>query len=452
MNTTKYKTFSNVSITGMHSAGRAIGTIGNKKIFVDYAVPGDVADLKAAKRQKGFVVATIDKLVIPSPHRANPFCKHFGTCGGCNWMHIEYKEQLNLKRQILLDALKKYEINIPGIPEIHASPQLKYFRNRTEFAFSAGNNALGFHPAGKTDEVFDVEECFIQPEPCMKIKSLVKKSALEKNIPFYHIKEKTGILRKLIIRTSTTGDVMVILGIIGKISEAVKDLLQEVSATIPEISSIFYIEMENGDQNSSVLPVQLFSGSKTFYEEKAAEIKFHISPQTFYQPNPLQAVRFFEKIKEFSDLKGSERIFDLYCGAGTISLFIADKAGKIIGIEGSSDAVSDAKQNALLNGIDNIDFIQGDILKTFTSDFLKLYEKPNVIILDPPRSGTLIEIKKTMMAAEPEKIIYVSCNPVSLAWDLKQLSEKYRITALELFDQHPQTHHVETVVLLEKNK
>lgn len=443
----KYRIIPGVEITGIHSSGRAWGYHGNKKIYLDAAVPGDVVDVKVPKRYRGFLAGTIERIVHPSPHRIVPFCKHFAVCGGCNWMPVRYEYQLELKRRILLEAFQKYEIEISSLPTVYSSPQTLFFRNRCEFAFSAAGNVVGFHPAGNPHQVFETEECFLQPEPSMSIVRKIKETALAMAIPFYHPEEKKEGLRKLVLRMASGGDLMVLLGGTGIPAETLKRMAKEVHSAFPQIGSVLYEEMMADDRSAAI---QLLSGYREVWEETANGLRFFISPHTFYQPHSVQAEKMFGRVVSLLDLKGNERIIDLYCGAGTFTLHVARLAAEVIGIDGSTSAINDAIRNAEVNGIHHVKFIQGDILTTFTPTFLQRCFSPDVIILDPPRAGTLMEIKKNIVAARPAKIVYISCNPVSLAWDMKFFIPYYRITAIEMYDQYPHTHHVETLVMLER--
>ncbi|MDR1055137.1 MAG: 23S rRNA (uracil(1939)-C(5))-methyltransferase RlmD [Prevotellaceae bacterium] len=450
----KHQVFRNVKVIGMHSAGKAIVAYKARRIYVDNAIPCELVDIKVAKRQKGYVKGEVECVVKASENRANPFCKHFGQCGGCNWQHINYNYQLELKRLILQNALQKYDIACPSIPLPEASPQQLYYRNKTEYAFSVdnyGNELLGFHLPERSDCVLDIEECYLQPEPSRKIYNAAKQVARELGYSFYNYADNSGMLRSLTVRTATIGETGVIVGFAHcNYNDRVK-YLTALQTAVPEINSLYYAIFDKPDLKYTDIPYIHFPKTATHLSEKTNNLLFKISPKAFYQPNPLQAKNLYRQVLEYGNFKGGEQVVDLYTGIGTIACYIAPKVGSVLGIEGSSEAIDDAQLNARINNIANAGFITGDILETFTRSFLEDFGKIDVIILDPPRSGTLIEIKKTILAATPSKIIYVSCNPVSLAFDLKQLCENhYQVTAIQPFDMFPHTHHVETVVLLER--
>jgi 23S rRNA (uracil1939-C5)-methyltransferase len=361
--------------------------------------------------------------------------------------------------QILINALKKYKIVSPEIPEVLPSPQLIYYRNKIEYAFSAygfsnENNSedikpvLGFHPINRPEQVLEIEECYLQKQPSRDICESLHQFAMQHGYKYYNAIDNTGFLKSLTIRTSTTGDLMAII-CFSKDYETPRDkILDFLKHHFPEITSLYYSIQNIGAKGFRDDLYFHYSGNSTI-TEKIDEVKFQISSGSFFQLNPFQAVNLYRKIKEFARLDSNEFAYDLYTGTGSIACYLAKDAGRIMGIEGSACAIADAKINAEINGFYNLEFLTGDILETFKPEFIARHGKPDVIILDPPRSGTLIEIKKTILHAAPSRIVYVSCNPVSLAWDLKQLCENYHIVAIQPFDMFPHTHHLETVVLLE---
>jgi len=455
-----FKYYNDVPLNEMHSAGRAIGKTGNRNIYVDFGIPGENANIEVAKHQKNgrFVKGTIHSLNSISPFRVVPFCKHSGNCGGCNWQHIDYKVQLELKKSILLKALSKYEIKTPTVHNVVPSPLTLFYRNKLEYSFSSQNesrskndsknlNVLGFHQLNHPGKVVDIEECYLHSSSDNVICEEIRKFALINNYAYYNYKDNSGLLKNIIIRTSLKKQVMVIIGFANNKLNLINAFLTFLNTRFPEISSLNYYISNCREEKEIDIEVRNFSGEKVIYEN-IEDLKFQISPFSFYQPNPLQAINIYSKIREYAQLRQNEIVYDLYTGIGTIACYLSRDADKVIGIEGSASAINDANYNAKLNNIQNIEFITGDILETFNQDFLNNHCKPDVIILDPPRSGTLIEIKKTILLAKPSRIIYVSCNPVSLAWDLKQLTEKYNVTTIQPFDMFPHTHHLETVVLL----
>ena len=437
-----------VHFTGIHSGGKSVGMVGSenqmtKKIYADNAIPGEEALVTVLRRQRGFRQGVVHQILTPSPHRVTPFCPHAGICGGCHWQHIAYPAQLYWKRQILADALAKYGIHTSAIPEVIPSPLLHHYRNKSEYAFSSEPAPVfGFHPKEERRTVFACEHCFLQAPQVHQIAKNVCRVALELGIPFYRYADRTGVLQSLQVRTTTLGDTFCILGLT-KTESCFLDRLQQ---EIPMVNGWFYYV----SGPNTFYPDYIYAGGARYLEETIDGIRFAFSPESFFQPNPLQTAALYRQVKTYSGLDRGKTVYDLYTGIGSIACYLANDAGQVIGIEGNPVAIRDANKNAALNGLSNTQFIAGDILETFTPAFIDHHPKADLIILDPPRSGTLTEIKKALLYAAPQKIIYVSCNPVSLAWDLKQLcAGGYRVTAIQPFDMFPHTHHVETVCLLE---
>lgn len=459
------RTYTNIELTGMHSGGRCFGFAGGKRIYADYGIPGEKVDVSGVQRQGDFLKGTVSEVIHPDANRVKPFCKHFGICGGCSWQHIGYEGQLEWKRQLVINALNKYQIQSPEIPPVIASPKQQYYRHRLEYTFSnrrwyyEGEGriedplkrlALGFHPADNPQKVIGIDECHLQGEPGRQIYTAVKEFTLRNGYTYYDPKEKSGLMRSLAVRITTTGEVMVTV-IFGEDNPGMSNrLLDHLLQEVPSVTSVYYGTSSSIEESYNDIELFHREGTKTTISEKVNGLAFTISPRSFYQPNPEQAGKIFETIGRLADLQGDEQVVDLYCGIGTIALTLAAKCRKVTGIEGSPDACNDAVQNARLNGITNAEFICGDCLETFNDSFLENYGNPDVITLDPPRSGTLIEIKKAILKAQPRKIIYLSCNPLSLAFDLKMLTQGYNITYIKPFDQFPHTYHVETLVVLEK--
>lgn len=450
------KSIENLLLSDIHSGGKAVGQYNGKNIFVPFGIPGETVDVVLDRKQRGFYVGIIERIKESSADRSQPFCMHHGICGGCNWQHINYQTQLRLKKRILENALRKYNIETPAIPDVIPSNDIHNFRNKVEYSFASigyhgSANCLGYHPLETRQEVIAIEECWLQREPSRKIYQAAREIAISCGIPFYHYPDKSGLIRNIVIRTSASGETMVIAGFTGDDSGKISNFLSQLKNEVPEITSLLYTILTSPEKGYMDGELVLFVGME-FIMEKMGSITFRISPRTFFQPNPQQAFHIYEKVLEYADPDGSEMVYDLYTGAGTIACYLASKVGKIIGIEGSADAIKDAEINAAINKLSNTEFICGDVLKTFNPEFVSMHGIPDIVVLDPPRSGTLIEIKKTIVGALPSKIIYVSCNPVSLAFDLTMLTNGYRVTQIQPYDMFPHTHHVETVVLLEKCK
>jgi 23S rRNA (uracil1939-C5)-methyltransferase len=451
-----------LKLAGIHSSGRTVGIAGNKNVYLDCAIPGETVTYTLERKKRGYLAGKTESILEPSPCRTIPFCEHYSACGGCGWQHIEYSCQLELKHQILTNAMDKYGIIHPPIPPVIAAPETIYFRHRMEYSLSStayrGNHGegprkpgIGFHPAGEPGKVNAIRTCWLQADPCRDICHFIEKVALEEKIDFYDHENKTGFLRSLSLRINSSGKLMIIVGMVYDNPGWRDMLLTRLMKEFPAIISLNYtihISPDHSQMQGIIIP---FGGTVPYFEEKMAGLRFRIHASSFFQPNVRQAENIFITAQNWSGLNGYEKVYDLYTGVGTLALFLSRQAGHVTGIEGSSLAIADATENALMNNIRNAEFITGDILETFKSSFLAIHGKPDLIVLDPPRSGTLIEIKKTINGSGAGNVIYLSCNPVSLAFDLKQLCEVYRIVRIQPFDMLPHTHHLETLVLLEKN-
>ncbi len=450
-----------ITLGGIHSSGRSMGLAGNKNVYLDHGIPGETVTYTLERRKQGFLAGKTESILEASPFRTIPFCEHYSTCGGCAWQHIGYSHQLELKQQILENALDKYGIAHPALPPVLASPQTLYYRHRMEYSFSSsayrdnhkigpGMPGLGFHPAGEPGKVNAIRTCYLQANPCRDICNYIEKVALEEGMDFYNHENKSGFLRSLSLRINSTGEVLLVLGIAHDNPNQRDVLFSRIREAFPQIVSLNYtihLSSAHSQLQGEIIP---FGGNAPYLEEIIAGIRFRIHASSFFQPNVRQAENIFVTARDWANLKGNEKVYDLYTGVGTLALFLSGQANHVTGIEGSSLAIEDATENAILNDIHNTEFICGDILETFKSPFLDRHGKPDLIVLDPPRSGTLIEIKKTINASGAKNVIYLSCNPVSLAFDLKQLCEVYRIILIQPFDMLPHTHHLETLVLLEK--
>jgi len=450
----------------MHFSGRSYGFIGPKRIYLDYGIPGERVDAADVRREGDYLRGVVSTVCNAADSRTKPICRHFGICGGCTWQHISYDAQLAFKRRILSEAFKKHGIAIPEIPLPIPAPSTINFRHRLDYSFSSrrwyheGEGkvedpmrriALGFHPTDNPFKVLDIEECFLQDQPSRKICDSVKAYTLRNSLSYFDPKEKTGLMRQLSIRINRQGEALVILAITDDEISKMEELASEITNQIPEVVSFWYSVIPDIRQSWQEGELRHLSGSE-FLTETANGLTFRIHPCSFYQPNPAQAEQIFDHIRQTANLGGNERVYDLYSGIGTLSLSLAGRAGEVIGIEGSAYATLDAVHNARVNGFGNCSFIAGDVLETFTPEFIRIHGKPDLVILDPPRSGTLIEIKKTILESAPEKIIYLSCNPLSLSRDLKMLTQGYSVNYIQPFDQFPHTHHLETLVMLEKQQ
>ena len=440
-----------LTLLSVHSSGRCLGINEGKNIFIEKGIPGEEVMYTTHRRKAGFRSGEIKTIISGSAERVTPFCAHYDECSGCNWQHISYGYQLKLKHEILQNALNKYHIDVPIIPDVVPSPHERYYRHRVEYAFSAGNSGkLGFHNTNDPGNVIDIRECWLQSGPSRLICEYIKNYALENGLEFYNQAAKTGFLRSLSIRISRAGEIMVILGFNDERPHEMERLLESIHSAFPEIGSLNYthhLSSQHSQLQGEIIP---YGSSAPFIYENIGPFRFRIHATSFFQPNVEQAENILGTIREWADLKGGERIYDLYTGVGTIAHFLAAGSENVIGIESSAQAILDACENANHNRTHNLSFMQGDILETFRPEFISKHGVPDIIVLDPPRSGTLIEIKKTINSCGAGKVIYLSCNPVSLAFDLKQLTEVYKVTRIMPFDMLPQTHHLETMVMLER--
>lgn len=435
-------------VEGIHSSGKGWVNHEGKNVFIEGVIPGEEIMFVSGRRNMGFRTGTITEIALPSPFRNKPFCKHHDECSGCNWQHVSYEHQLTLKHTILCEALKKYQILTPHVPPVIPSPSLHHYRHRVEYSFS-DVAALGFHKSGAPERIYNITECSLQRQPSRSICEWLLDFAITHQIPLYNLHSGTGFLRSLSIRV-TSHETMVVIGFAKDDPEQRELLCKNLLIQFPDIQALCWTIHESPVHSQQQGIIHAYGNTRPFVYEQLSGITFRIHSSSFFQPNPAQADVIFNRISEWAELKGSEKIYDLYTGIGTIALFLARLGGNVLGIEGNAQAIEDAKVNASLNHISNANFMTGDILDTFNKAFIEKQEFPDIIVLDPPRSGTLIEIKKTINASQAKKVIYLSCNPVSLAFDLKQLTEVYRVTRIQPFDMLPHTHHLETLVLLER--
>ena len=458
-----------VTITDVAAEGKALAKVNDLVVFVPYVVPGDVVDLQVKRKKNHYAEAVAVKFHEYSPVRAVPFCQHYGVCGGCKWQCLPYTEQIKYKQKQVTDNLTRIgKIELPEISPIMGSEKTEFYRNKLEFTFSNKRwlteeevkedvkydqmNAVGFHIPGAFDKVLAIDKCWLQDDISNQIRNAIRDYAYEHNYSFINLRTQEGMLRNMIIRTSTTGELMVIL--IAKIEEEVeelrlfKQLLQYVADTFPEITSLLYIINNKRNDTITDLDVYTFKGKDHIFEEMEG-LRFKIGPKSFYQTNSEQAYNLYKIARNFAGLTGKELVYDLYTGTGTIANFVSKQARQVIGIEYVPEAIEDAKVNAEINGIKNTLFFAGDMKDMLTQDFINQYGRPDVIITDPPRAGMHQDVVDVILFAEPKRIVYVSCNPATQARDLQLLDVKYKVKAIQPVDMFPHTHHVENVVLLE---
>ncbi|HET8829851.1 MAG TPA: 23S rRNA (uracil(1939)-C(5))-methyltransferase RlmD [Pelobium sp.] len=447
--------------------GKGVARAEDLVVFIEKAIPGDVVDALVYKKKKKFAEAKIERIITPSPERVDPFCQHFGVCGGCKWQHMDYQAQLKYKQKSVLDALQR----LGGLDVTHAeailpSAQDKYYRNKLEYTFSnkrwltekddiiedeKDRNALGFHVPLRFDKILKIDHCYLQADPSNDLRNSIAEFAIANDISFYDLRAHEGALRNLVIRTSSTGELMVIVIFAYPEEGQVETMMEFVKNSFPQINSLLYIINQKKNDTFSDQEVLLYHG-KAFIEEEMEGLRFRIGPKSFYQTNSLQAYELYKITREFAELKGDELVYDLYTGTGTIANFVAKRAKKVVGVEYVPDAIVDAKINSEVNGINNTVFYAGDMKDILNNDFINQNGKPDVVITDPPRAGMHPDVVERLMEMEADKIVYVSCNAATQARDLIRLKEKYDLVRIKPVDMFPHTQHVENVVLLKLKK
>ena len=457
----------NVTIEAVAAEGRALAHVDGMVVFVDFAVPGDIVDIQVCKKKKNYMEGFIKRMVKPSEHRLEPFCPHFGVCGGCRWQPLPCEMQLAAKRQQVEDQLVRIgHLTVPEIRPTLPSQRTEFYRNKLEFSASSkrwilegedpeaipenDRMGLGFHVGKFFDKVLDIKECHLQPEPSNAIRLFIKRFCVEHGYEFYNIRENHGFFRNMFVRSTEKGDVMLIVCFAREDKARRTALLDAVSEAFPQITSLYYVI--NGKMNDSIgdqSPI-LYKGEDAIYEEMEG-LRFKIGPKSFYQTNSAQAYRLYGVAREFAALTGDEVVYDLYTGTGTIAQFVSRKASKVIGIEYVPEAIEDARVNAANNGITNCTFYAGDMKDVLNEAFIQENGHPDVIILDPPRAGIHPDVAAVILKAAPQRMVYVSCNPASQARDLAILCRDYHITAVQPVDMFPHTMHVENVVALQRN-
>ncbi len=454
----------NITITDYAAEGKSLARVDGKVIFVSGVIPGDVADIQLGKSKKDWAEGRAIKIVEPSPFRLTPFCKHFGNCGGCKWQMLPYEKQLEYKQQEAEQNLRRIgKIEIPEILPIIGSAKTTAYRNKLEFTFSnkryltneeigsetaiTQQNALGYHAPRIFDKVIDITECHLLDDVNNTIRNTVRDFAAVNNLAFYDIREHTGWLRNIIIRFTTTGELMVNIVINNEDETNRIALLDHLLAKVPAITTLLYTINPKWNDTIYDLTPQVYFG-KGYVMEKLGKWEFMISPKSFFQTNTQQAENLYSVAKDFAGLTGEEIVYDLYCGTGSIGIFVSDKAKKIIGVEVIEDAIEDAKKNAALNNIEHAQFFAGDVIKICNDDFFTQHGKPDVVITDPPRAGMHEKLVNKLLEMQSPKIVYVSCNTATQARDIALLSEKYNVVKVQAVDMFPHTHHIECVALL----
>lgn len=452
----------NVEITGVAAEGKSIARVDDMVVFIPYGAPGDVVNIKLDKKKRSYAEAHIVDMVKPSPDRVTPACEHFGVCGGCKWQHIPYESQLRYKRDQVVDALTRIaKVEIPDVNPTLGSKETFCYRNKLEYTFSckcwitfedlrsgreiADRNALGFHIPGAFDKVLDIKKCWLQDDLSNRIRLFVRQYALDKGYEFYDIKAQQGLMRTLMVRIASTGEVMLIVVFARPEQEKIDDLMGAIAAEFPEITSLLYIVNQKVNDTIADQEVITYRG-RDYINEEMEGLQFRIGPKSFYQTNSLQAYELYKVARRMACLKPDDLVYDLYTGTGTIANFVARQVKKVVGIEYVPEAIADAKLNSEVNGIDNTIFFAGDMKDVLTDGFIEEHGRPDVMIIDPPRAGMHEDVVNVILNARPERIVYVSCNPATQARDLALMDEFYRVEEVQPVDMFPHTHHVENVV------
>lgn len=452
----------NVEITGVAAEGKSIARVDDMVVFIPYGAPGDVVNIKLDKKKRSYAEAHIVDMVKPSPDRVTPACEHFGVCGGCKWQHIPYESQLRYKRDQVVDALTRIaKVEIPEVNPTLGSKETFCYRNKLEYTFSckcwitfedlrsgreiADRNALGFHIPGAFDKVLDIKKCWLQDDLSNRIRLFVRQYALAKGYEFYDIKAQQGLMRTLMVRIASTGEVMLIVVFARPEQEKIDDLMGAIAAEFPEITSLLYVVNQKVNDTIADQEVITYRG-RNYINEEMEGLQFRIGPKSFYQTNSLQAYELYKVARRMAYLKPDDLVYDLYTGTGTIANFVARQVKKVVGIEYVPEAIADAKLNSEVNGIDNTIFFAGDMKDVLTDGFIAEHGRPDVMIIDPPRAGMHEDVVNVILNARPERIVYVSCNPATQARDLALMDSLYRVEEVQPVDMFPHTHHVENVV------
>jgi len=464
-----------VPVVAYAAGGKSIAKLEGKVVFIEGAVPGDVVDVRLSKNKKDWAEGKAIRILEYSKERVSPFCKHFGVCGGCKWQMLPYAKQLEYKQEEVEQQMKRIgKVQLPEMQPIAGARETTHYRNKLEFTFSAKKYftdeemrsipmpedgprglpsipALGFHVPGAFDKVIDIEICHLQADPSNAIRNQIRAYALGKGYTFYDIRNHVGLLRNLLVRNCTTGDLMVNLVFGEDDAKARKDLMEYIKVEFPSITSLYYtVNTKFNDSLHDQSPV-CYHGN-AYAIEQLGGLKFKVGPKSFFQTNSKQAELLYTITKEFAELNGSQVVYDLYCGTGSIGIFVSDLAKKVIGVEVIAEAIEDANENAALNTINNANFFAGDAAEICDDAFFATHGRPDVIITDPPRAGMHAKLVEQLLQMEAPLVVYVSCNPATQARDLQLLSVKYHVTAIRPVDMFPHTHHIENIVQLKLRK
>jgi len=456
----------NVEILDAGAEGKAVARVEGVVVFTTNVIPGDIVDIQVTKKREKYMEGKVTSIRKPSPDRIEAFCQHFDLCGGCKWQYLPYEKQLYYKQKQVVDQLTRIgKVQIPLLHPIRGSEETTFYRNKLEYTFSnrrwlseeeirsgreiSDQDVLGFHIPGMFDKVMDIQKCWLQPDPSNAIRNAVREYALEHKLPFFDLRNRSGFLRTITIRSNKKGEVMVIVVFYYDDRDAREGLLNFIARSFPQVTSLQYVINEKGNDTITDQEVLVFKGANHLVEEMEG-LKFIVGAKSFYQTNSAQAYELYRIARNMAGLTGNEIVYDLYTGTGTIANFVAGKAKKVVGIEYVPEAIADAIINSANNGIENTSFFAGDMKDILTAKFISENGHPDVIITDPPRAGMDARVVEAIMAASPGRIVYVSCNPATQARDLQLMQHQYAVLEAYPVDMFPHTHHVENVVLLEK--
>lgn len=454
-----------VKIIDIAAEGNAVARVDDMVVFVPFAAPGDVVDVKIDRKRRNYAEGHIAAMIEPSPMRVEPRCEHFTICGGCRWQHLPYQEQLRAKRQQVVDAMNRIaKVEIPEVEPTLGSRNIWEYRNKMEYTYSnkrwltreqllsgeefSNRDGAGFHIPGAFDKVLDIKRCFLQDHLGDRVRLFIKEFALAHGLTFYDLRNQQGLLRTLMVRIASTGQVMVVMSFGQDDHENIKKVMDAVAAEFPEINSLMYVVNLKVNDSLADQDILLYKGVP-YIEEEMEGLKFRIGPKSFYQTNSAQAYELYSVARQFAQIQPDDLVYDLYTGTGTIANFVARGCRRVVGIEYVEDAIRDAKVNSQLNGIDNTLFYAGDMKDVLTDEFIEKHGRPDVMIVDPPRAGMHQSVVDTILRAQPQRIVYVSCNPATQARDIALLDFKYKVTRIQPVDMFPHTQHVENVVAME---
>lgn len=461
----KPKVYTDVRFTGIADKGRAVGRDAEGKvIFADGVAPGDVADVLVKRKKKGVLMGTAQEIKSYSPDRVEPVCEHFWLCGGCKWQHLSYEAQAREKEKVVRDTLSRIgKVEVEEFLPVRAARQSTFYRNKLEFSFSNKRwltreeiesgitnkaDVLGFHRSGAFDKVIDIEKCWLQPDPSNALRNGIKAIALEQGLSFHDAREHQGFMRQVMFRITTEGEILVLFSFHKEDPALYRPFMDAVIARFPQITTVCYCINTKVNDFLYDLDMHTYAG-KGYVEERLGEVRFKVGPKSFFQTNTYQAKALYDTVVEFADLKGTENVYDLYTGIGSIALYVARSCRQVVGIEEIPEAIADAEVNAKLNEISNAVFYAGDVKDMLTTEFASRHGKPDLLITDPPRAGMHAKVVDMLLELSAPRMVYVSCNPATQARDLQLLSEKYRVVKAQPVDMFPHTHHIENVALLE---